>query len=96
MNKNNLKKQIKKKLDQLTELLNKTDEARVIQVDEPNTWDSDTLYNLSEKCKEIQQLLADKKHPTEKDEFGNPLILESGICSLVDEYQSEEEISEDE
>jgi hypothetical protein len=37
------------------------------------------------------KLLEDQEHPREKDNFGNPLILEEGILTLVDEYQSEEE-----
>jgi outer membrane protein OmpA-like peptidoglycan-associated protein len=37
MSKSKLKHQIKKKLDQLSELLNKTDEARIIETGEPNT-----------------------------------------------------------
>jgi len=42
------------------------------------------------------KLLEDKKALQEKDNFGEPLILETGICSLVDEYfEEEEEYSED-
>ena len=41
--------------------------------------------------KETLQLLEDKESPKQKDNFGNPLILEEGLCSLVDEYQEEEE-----
>jgi outer membrane protein OmpA-like peptidoglycan-associated protein len=37
MNKSKLKKEIKKKLDQLEKLLNKTDEARVIKSDDIET-----------------------------------------------------------
>ena len=84
------KKQIQSKLNQLTKLLDQLDEARVINPDESATWDSDTLYNLSENCQQIIQLLENKKALTELDEFGNPLILEAGLCSLVDEYQSKE------
>jgi hypothetical protein len=59
------------------------------------TWDSDILYNLTANLKEALQLLEDKKSSQEKDPFGEPLILEAGLCSLVDEYQEEEEESED-
>jgi len=96
MNKRGLKKQIERKLEQLGELLDEVDEIRNIDSDDPETWDSDTLYNALEVLKEILQLLEDKKALDKKDEFGEPLILEQGICSLVDEYQLEEEISEDE
>lgn len=90
-----LKKQIEKKLDQLQELLEAIDEARQIEADEPETWDSDTLYDLVANLKEALQLLEDQESPKEKDNFGNPLILAEGICSLVDEYQGEEEEEED-
>jgi len=54
-------------------------------------WDSDYFYNLVELLKETIALLQDKKALKELDEFGDPLILEEGICSLVDEYTSEGE-----
>ena len=91
MNKRQLKKLIGNKLDQLSKLLDNIDEARVIDSDDSETWDSDALYNLVENLKEALTLLEDKKHPREKDPFGEPLILEEGLCSLVDEYTSEEE-----
>jgi hypothetical protein len=53
------------------------------------------LYNLVEKLKEALQLLEDKTHPKEKDNFGEPIILEEGLCFLIDEYQSEEEETEE-
>jgi len=84
------KRQIEKKLKQLGKLLDKADEIRNVNADDPETWDSDTLYNTIEVLKEVLQLLEDEKHPTEKDEFGDPIILEEGICSLVDEYNSED------
>jgi hypothetical protein len=36
------------------------------------------------------ELLRDKKSQ-QLDELGEPLVLEQGICSLIDEYTSEEE-----
>ena len=90
-----LQNKISKKLDQLAKLLDQIDEARAINSDDPDTWDGDTLYNLGENLKEAWQLLEDQKNKTEKDHFGQPLILAEGICSLVDEYQSEEEDLED-
>jgi len=95
MNKRQLKKQIERKLDQLQELLDNIDEARQIDSDDSETWDSDTLYNLVANLREALELLEDKESKKEKNQFGNPLILEEGLCSLVDEYQSEEEESED-
>ena len=86
----NLQKQIEKKLDQLSELLDKIDEVRIINSDDPDTWDSDILYNLVENLKKALKLLEDKEHPQQKDPWGEPLILEDGLCSLVDSYQEEE------
>jgi len=50
---------------------------------------------LAANLKEALALLEDQESPQEKDNFGNPLILEAGLCSSVDEYQSEEEEEED-
>ena len=85
-----LQNQIEKKLESLSKLINDIDEVHVINSDDPDTWDSDTLYSLVENLKETLKLLEDKKALQEKDEFGEPLILETGICSLVDEYFEEE------
>ena len=85
-----LEKQIQKKLDKLHELLDKIDEVRVVNSDEPDTWDSDVLYNLVENLKKTLKLLENKKSLKEKDPFGDPLILEEGLCSLVDSYLEEE------
>ena len=86
-----LQNKIESKLDQLSELLNKIDEAHHINSDDPDTWDSDTLYNLVENLKEAIKLLEDKKDPKNKDPWGEPLILEEGLCTLVDSYQEEED-----
>ena len=90
MPKKNLPKQITTKLEKLHELLDKFDEVRTIEPDDPETWDSDTLYNLVENLKEALALLEDKKGK-QLDDWGEPIILEEGLCSLVDEYHSEEE-----
>jgi hypothetical protein len=93
MNKRELKKQIAKKLDQLQDLLGEMDEVQVINSDDPDTWDNDTLYNLVEQLKKALKILEDKEDPKLRDNFGEPIILEEGLCSLVDNYQSEEEES---
>ena len=90
-----LKKQIEKKLDELSELLANLDDAQMLSSDDPDTWDGDTLYNLVEVLKEALALLEDKESKSEKDNFGNPLILVEGLCSLVDEYTSEKEEEEE-
>jgi len=90
-----LENKISEKLDKLVELLDNIDEARIINSDDPETWNSDTLYNLVANLKKAQQLLEDKKHSKEKDPWGEPLVLEAGLCTLVNEYQEDEEESED-
>jgi hypothetical protein len=85
-----LQNKITTKLEKLHELLDKFDEVRNVEPDEPETWDPDTLYNLVENLKETLELLEDKKIQGKYDEFGQPLY-ETGLCSLVEEYYSEEE-----
>ena len=85
------KSQIEKKLAKLSKLLTKIDEAHIINSDDSDTWDSDTLYNLVENLKEALKLLEDQESEKEKDNFGNPLILAEGLCSLMDEYQEGKE-----
>jgi len=86
-----LQNQIAKKLDQLSQLLDNIDEARIINSDDPDTWDSDTLHDLVANLKETLKLLEDKEDQKNKDSFGEPLILETGLCSLMDDYHSEDE-----
>jgi hypothetical protein len=87
----NLKKQIQNQLEKLHELLDQIQEAQIIQPTEPETWDSDLLYDLAENLKRTLQLLENKLSPKEKDPWGEPLILEEGLCSLVDQYHEEED-----
>ena len=89
-----LENKISNKLEKLHELLNKIDEVRIINSDDPDTWDSDALYDLVENLKEALKLLEDQPIKGKYDEFYQPLT-EDGLCSLVDEYQNEEEDSED-
>ena len=86
-----LQNKISKKLDQLQTLIDEINEVQNLNSDDPETWDSDTLYNLVENLKETLKLLEDKEHPKQKDEFGAPIILEVGLCSLLDEYHADEE-----
>ena len=90
-----LQKQIENKLEKLQELVDNISETQNIDPNDPETWDSDTLYSLVEDLKETLQLLEDKESKSEKDNFGNPLILETGLLSLVETYQSEEEETEE-
>ena len=86
-----LQRKIEKKLDQLQELLDQIEEVRAINSDDPETWDSDALYNLVANLKEALKLLADQKSNQEKDPWGDSLVLEEGLCSLMNAYQEEEE-----
>ncbi|RHZ36687.1 hypothetical protein [endosymbiont GvMRE of Glomus versiforme] len=85
-----LQRQIEKKLNKLSQLLDKIDEARILNSDEPENWNSDTLYSLAEELKETLQLLEDKTGK-QLDEFGDPIVLEPGLCSLMDDWESQEE-----
>ena len=85
MPKKSLQKQIQKKLGTLQELLDQFEEARIIDSNDSDTWDSDALYNLAENLKEALKLLEDQPIKDKCDEFGQPLY-EDGLCSLVDSY----------
>ena len=89
-----LQRKIEKQLTKLQTLLESMQEALAIEPADPATWDSDSLYNLAEELKEAWTLLEDQKS-RQLDEFGDPVILNQGILSLVDDYQSEEEENED-
>ena len=90
MTKKSLQIKIENKLEKLSKLLDKIDEAHAINSDELETWDADTLYSLVEDLKEALKLLEDQKSK-QLDERGEPLTSEEGLCSLVDSYQSEDE-----
>jgi len=40
------------------------------------------------------KLLEDQESKKERNEFGEPLILEEGLCSLMDEYEEGKEENE--
>ncbi len=86
-----LKKLIASQLTKLQKLLDNLNEVQIMQPDEPETWDSDALYNLTANLKEALKLLADQKSNQEKDPWGDPLVLEEGLGSLMNAYQEEEE-----
>ena len=89
----NLQKQIERKLNKLQELIEEIIEVQVIDASDPQTWDSDTLYNLAEKCKEVIKLLEDKKSELFNISLTSreKMITETGLCSLVDSYQEEKD-----
>jgi len=88
-----LAKQIETKLEKLSKLLDSITEAQAIDSNDSDTWDSDTLYGLAEDLKEAFQLLEDKK-TNQRNEYGE-LIINPGLCSLVDDWESEREEEDD-
>ena len=97
------KRKIEKKLEQLQEILDKLEEVRMINSDDPETWDSDTLYDLTENLKVALKILEGSEANSVKqdqlikdkfDELGQPLY-EDGLCSLVDEWTEKQEENED-
>ena len=88
-----LQRQIEKKLDRLSELLDNITAVQAINSDDSDTWDSDTLYSLVEDLKEALQLLEDKE-TNQRNESGQ-LITELGLCSLVDDWEAQREEEED-
>ena len=90
-----LQRQIETKLEKLSQLLDQITEAQAIDSNDPETWDSDALYDLVENLKETLTLLEDQKGKS-LDQYGEPLIIEPGLCSLVDEWTETQEEEEDE
>ena len=86
----NQKRKITQKLEKLQELLDSIEEARIINSDDPDTWDSDALYNLVENLKEALKIFQDQPIKGQYDEFGQPLT-EDGLCSLIDLDQEDQE-----
>ena len=88
-----LQRQIEKKLDRLSELLDNITAVQAINSDDSDTWDSDTLYSLVEDLKEALQLLEDKE-TNQRNESGQ-LITELGLCSFIDDWEAQREEEED-
>lgn len=86
-----LAKQIEKQLEALKKLIQKL-ANHDIHPEDSELWDSDYYYDLAENLKTALQMLEGKKATTK---YGETLILEEGICSLIDDYQSEAEEEED-
>ena len=89
-----LEQKITSKLEQLQKLLNKFTEAQVINSDDPATWDSDTLYDLVEQLKAALQLLEDQTSQ-QLDNWDEPLVLATGLCSLLDDWETKKEAEND-
>ena len=89
-----LAKKIEKKLDKLAELLDHITVAQTMDANDSDTWDSDTLYSLVEDLKEALQLLEDQES-NQRDKHGELIILETGLCSLIDDWEAAREEVED-
>ena len=87
-----LQRQIETKLDQLSQLLDNLTVAQIMDSNDSDTWDSDTLYSLVEDLKEALQLLEDQK-TNQRNEYGE-LIISPGLCSLVDDWETQREEEE--
>ena len=93
MTKKPLCKKIEKKLETLAKVIEKI-RNKVIEPDNPEMWDSSYYYDLAAKLKEALRLLEDKKDK-KLDDWGKPLILEVGILSLLDDWETEKEENQD-
>jgi len=93
MNKSNLKKEIKKKLDELDVKVGKIRNTQ-IDADDEAKWDYDHYSGLLSKLEEALKLFENKELvPKKLDEYGDPVISEKGILKLLNEWH--EETSED-
>ena len=88
------KKLIQNQLEKLNQLLDQIEEVRIIQPDEPDTWDCDLLANLVKNCQSVIKLCEDKRSK-QLDSWEDPLVLEEGLYSLINSYQENDEEEED-
>ena len=56
-------------------------------------WDSSYYYDLADKLKEALGILQDKQ-TNKLDDWGEPIILETGLLSLLDDWETEKEEAE--
>ena len=86
-----LKRQIEKHLERLQTLI-ETIGNHDINPDDSEMWDSDYYYDLAEQLKEALKMLEGQK---QTNRYGQELILEEGLCSLIDDYQTAQEEEEE-
>ena len=89
-----LENKIANKLTTLAEIIEQI-RNKVIEPDNSEMWDSGYYYDLAAKLKAALTLLEDKKDKKLVDDCGKPLILEVGICSLLDDWETEKEEKND-
>ena len=85
-----LQQQIENKLETLATVIQKI-RNKVIEPHNCEMWDSSYYYNLTELLKEALAELENKQALQELDLLGEPLILETGLCSLLDDWETEQE-----
>ena len=88
MSKNKLKKELSKNLKNLEELVEKVRNTQ-IEPDDPETWDPDYYSELETNLDDCLALLRNHILEGKKDEYGDPIITQKGILTLIDEWQEE-------
>ena len=95
MNKKELNKAISQQLNTLN---NKLEDIRNTIVDSTDneTWDPDHYSELQTNLETALILLKDQVVKGKVDEFGDPIIINKGILTLLDEWKEETKEYEDE
>ena len=94
MSKSKLKKDIRKNLKSLDELVEKIRDTQ-IDYDEEENWDYDYYSELETNLENCLALLRNHILEGKKDEFGDPVILKPGILTLLEEWQEENNEDDD-
>ena len=90
MSKKELKKAISQQLNNLNEQVNKIRNTQ-IDTDEENNWDCDYYSELQTNLESALALLKDKAIPGQLNDFGEPVISEKGILTLLGEWEEDDE-----
>ena len=89
MSKNKLKEAISQQLNNLEEVVEKVRNTGIDAEDETK-WDYDYYSSLQSKLEEALALFKNKELvPRQLDEYGDPIISEKGILTLLDEWKDE-------
>lgn len=93
MNKAKIFKKLKAKLLLLEPII---EDIRNINLDpeDEETWDADYYSELESNCQQALGLLSNMVVKDKYNEFGDPVISEPGIVTLMEEYNSEEDEEE--
>ena len=89
MSKSKLKEEITKNLKKLDELVEKVRNTG-IDIEEENNWDCDYYSELQTNLENALALLKDKVLLGKLNEFGDPIISEKGILTLLTEWEGDE------